>query len=493
MTDPDPELSDNERELWAATIAQLREHAEDPRAEQGLDGLAAQILAEHRASARVEPIARPRRRSGRVIAIACLAAAAAIAVIVLATRREEDPVPQADRTSPEPRERVRPIEPIPEPARVGPPLDQAGLLALRRGPVERTTEVAVAIEPGAIVEPGATLSTAIEGETCVRWTAPFALVCVDGNARVELLAAESSTRRVRLHAGRLIAVLDPLAVGQTFEVTTSLGSVAAIGTVFVVEVGEVAIDASVFEGEVEIRDAQGVRRLRADQSLQLGAGVRPGSLDADVRVQAESVSARAALWRGPIESMGVVAFDSSARAVDLDGHPLDSGSLALLLSAGAHQLRVGEDSELELDIVAGEREALGELPTSKPSAPIEPSAAELARLAQQHRMARNYAETARIYRELIDRYPESPEATHAPVRLGDLLLKTGDHQGALAAYDLYLERGGQLEPEARFGRIKTLRALDRQQAEAAAITEFLREHPDDYRVTELTERSAELE
>jgi hypothetical protein len=498
MTDPDLELtSDHERELWTATVARLREHAEDPRAEQGLDGLAERILAEHRASAVVE--LRPKLGRRRVIA-AGLAVAATIAVIVLATRPGDDATIQAEKTTPEapqqPSEREQRIEPKPEPTPVGPALDQSGLLTFRSGTVEQTTEVAVAIEPGATIEPGASLSTTPEGETCVRWTDPFALVCVEGSARFELLAAEPSTRRLRLHSGRLVAVLDPLAAGQRFEVTTSLGSVAAIGTVFVVDVGEVAIEASVFEGVVEVRDSIGVRRLVADQSLRLDSTDAASSIEPDVRTRAETLTERAQLWRGARDRMGIVAFDTAAREVDLDGHRLDADSLALLLTGGDHRLQIGDEAELELDIVPGEREALGELPgtarPSKPSATAE-SAAELARLAQQHRMARNYPETARLYRELIDRWPESPEAVHAPVRLGDLLLKTGDHQGALEAYDRYLERGGQLEPEARFGRIKALRALDRRQDEAAAIAEFLREHPDDYRVGELTERRAELD
>lgn len=499
MTDPDIELSDNERELWTATLAQLREHAEDPRAEQGLDRLAEQILAEHRATAH-EPELRVagRRRSGRMIAGASLAAAATIAMIILATRPDDDAALKVER--PEPREqgeRELPIDPIPVPANRGPALDQVGLLTFGIGAVERTTEVASMVEPGAMIEPGATLSTEPEGETCVRWTAPFALVCVEGNARVELLAAESNVRRVRLHGGRLVAVLDPLAPGQIFEVTTSLGSVTAIGTVFVVDVGEVAIDASVFEGEVEIRDAQGARRLRADESLRLGDPGRVNELAVETRTRAEAVTARAELWRESLDRMGSVAWDSP-QAVELDGHPLHGGELALLLTAGQHHLHLADAdadaADFELDVTAGRREALGELGEHRERpAPVEQSAAELARLAQQARMARNYAETARIYRELIDRYPESPEATNVPIRLGDLLLKTGDHQEALEAYDRYLERGGQLEPEARFGRIKTLRALDRKQAELTAIAEFLREHPDDYRVAELEQRQAELE
>ncbi len=501
MTDLDPDLpdlsdsTDPERELWAATLTHLREHAEDPRAEQGLDRLAARILAEHRAN---PPVVLPRRRTGGIVIGAGLATAATLAVIVLATRPEDnaihgdanvgdESVGEHDSAEPGP-------DPQSEPQRSGPPLEQTGLLTLGVGRVEQTTEIATVIEPGTRVEPGATLSTAHGGETCLRWTAPFALVCVEGEAQVELLAAEPSARRLRLHQGRLIAVLDPLVPGQRFEVETRLGEVVAVGTVFVVEVGAVGITASVVEGEVEVRADGGIRRLRANQSVELGASP-VGSPTNELRMRAETLTARAELWREPLDRMGSVAW-TSARAVELDGHPLASGSLTLLLTAGQHRLHADDlDLDLDFTISADNREALGELAKAKQlePAPAEQSAAELARLAQQARMARNYAETTRLYRELIDRYPDSPEATNAPVRLGDLLRKTGDQLGALAVYDLYLERGGPLEPEARFGRIKALRSLARPPAEREAIAEFLREHPDDYRVDELRERQAELE
>ena len=57
----------------------------------------------------------------------------------------------------------------------------------------------------------------------------------------------------------------------------------------------------------------------------------------------------------------------------------------------------------------------------------------------------------------------------------------------------YLERGGQLAPDARSGRIKSLRALGRTQDEAAAIREFIDEHGDDYRADELRTRLGELD
>jgi predicted TPR repeat methyltransferase len=98
-----------------------------------------------------------------------------------------------------------------------------------------------------------------------------------------------------------------------------------------------------------------------------------------------------------------------------------------------------------------------------------------------------------LYRALLDHYPDSPEAVNVPVRLGDLLASTGDHQGALQAYELYLERGAkQLAPEAEFGRILALRALGRSNEEAAAITNYASTWPDDYRRPELEARLATL-
>lgn len=508
MTD-DPQFeSERERELWAASLARLQAHASDPRAGEGLEPLAEQILAAHRAKSTLELRPASPRRSPRTLIVGGLAAAATIAVIVLASRPDSSdsslaralPMPDQPDQPDQPlrsEPKLAPVEPrITQPA--GPPLDRAGLLTFTSGVVEQTTELIVALAPGATIQPGVTISTAAEGETCLRWTSPFAVVCVGGHARFELVAeSEPSTRRIRLLEGRLVAVLDPLAPGQRFEVTTSLGSVAAIGTVFVVEVSEAEITASVFEGEVELDEAGSLRRLGAERGVPLGVAAEPSAIDGELRARAEVVSARAELWREPLARMGGASWTSS-HAVELDGHPLGAGSLALLLTAGAHHLHA-EGSELALDILDIEADALralGELAKRRPSkqpAPTEHNASELARLAQQARMARNYPETARLYRELIDRYPESPEASNVPVRLGDLLLKTGDHAGALAAYDLYLERGGQLEPEARFGRIKALRGLARAADEAAAIAEFLREHADDYRVEELQARQAELD
>lgn len=495
MTDPQFE-TERERELWAATLAELHARHDDPRVEQGLDGLAERILAQHRAPT---PIAK--RASTRWVALAAVAAAAALVALVLADRSDDATPTNAPQQAgvENPTHATTPTPPERAPVRTVVPADPSALLTLARDRVEHTSagEGAGPIEPGSSLGPGGRLTTTGTGETCLRWTAPFALVCIEGGAAIELLAAEPGTRRLRLDRGRLVAVLDPLAPGQRFEVTTGAGSVAAVGTVFVIEASEASVVASVFEGVVELREGERVRRLLADQAMTLGspASAEPGPLDPARRERAEQVSARAELWREGVERMGRVAL-TSHDALALDGHPLGEGELALLLTSGEHALALAGLDTRTLVVEAGGEQQLGVVerrPATKPPADAPPSAAELARLAQQNRMARNYAETARLYRELLDRYPDSPETTNVGVRLGDLLRERGDHAGALEAYDRYLERGGQLAPDARSGRIKALRALGRASDEAAAIREFVREHADDFRVDELRTRLAELD
>jgi predicted TPR repeat methyltransferase len=121
-----------------------------------------------------------------------------------------------------------------------------------------------------------------------------------------------------------------------------------------------------------------------------------------------------------------------------------------------------------------------------------PSAQQLATAAQRSRKARDYEETARLYRLLLEHHADSPEAANVAVRLGDVLRTTGDHRGALEAYERYLEHGGVLAPEAEYGRISALRALGRASAEASAIEAYLQAHPGDHRQGELETRLAEL-
>lgn len=97
-------------------------------------------------------------------------------------------------------------------------------------------------------------------------------------------------------------------------------------------------------------------------------------------------------------------------------------------------------------------------------------------------------EAVAAYKELLSRFPGSPEARAALVSLGRLSLG-GSPAEALGYFDQYLSGGGgPLSVEARYGRIQALRRLGRAADERAAITEFLARHGDSVYAPRLRER-----
>ncbi len=114
---------------------------------------------------------------------------------------------------------------------------------------------------------------------------------------------------------------------------------------------------------------------------------------------------------------------------------------------------------------------------------------KLLREAQAKRSAGDTPGAAKAYRELIAGEPRSAEAHLALVSLANLELHDLRRPSrALALYERYLARGGALAQEAKWGRVRALRALGRVQAEKGAIERFLAEHPRGAYVRELRER-----
>lgn len=87
------------------------------------------------------------------------------------------------------------------------------------------------------------------------------------------------------------------------------------------------------------------------------------------------------------------------------------------------------------------------------------------------------AGAAKAYAALIEGHPSSAEAQAARVSLGQLRLAAGRHKAALALFERYLQRGGPLAEEARWGEIQALAALGRDEALAAAVDRLVREEP----------------
>jgi hypothetical protein len=77
--------------------------------------------------------------------------------------------------------------------------------------------------------------------------------------------------------------------------------------------------------------------------------------------------------------------------------------------------------------------------------------------------------------------------------LGDIqLANLGDASGALRSFDAYLARGGELTQEAKYGRIRALRALGRSAEERKAIEEFVAAYPRSVQASTLQSRLEEL-
>jgi hypothetical protein len=98
--------------------------------------------------------------------------------------------------------------------------------------------------------------------------------------------------------------------------------------------------------------------------------------------------------------------------------------------------------------------------------------------AQWLRAHGQYKDCAQIYRRLWSEFPGSEEARVSMISLGELeLVHTKNPASALDAFNAYLRLGGPLDREARYGKIRALRALDRRGEAEAETVRFLGDYP----------------
>ncbi|MCA9651056.1 MAG: tetratricopeptide repeat protein [Myxococcales bacterium] len=127
----------------------------------------------------------------------------------------------------------------------------------------------------------------------------------------------------------------------------------------------------------------------------------------------------------------------------------------------------------------------------RPSAPR--TAAALLEQAQHQLSEGDPAAAMTSYERLVERFPASAEAKTAHVSLGRMELRRGRAKQALAHFDAYLASStGALTEEARYGRIRALRALGRSAQELASIEAFLADHADSIYAARLRKRAEEL-
>ena len=119
------------------------------------------------------------------------------------------------------------------------------------------------------------------------------------------------------------------------------------------------------------------------------------------------------------------------------------------------------------------------LPDPLPAARSEGElAAFLFARATQARVRGEAAEAIRGFREVVARFPSSPEAALSQAQLGRLLLDRGDSTSALEAFDAYLGSKDQaLREEVQGARAMSLQVLGRSDEERSAWEAVLHDYP----------------
>ncbi|MCB9750554.1 MAG: FecR domain-containing protein [Myxococcales bacterium] len=489
-----------ERDVWAQMIGALVDAGEDDEDTATLELLTARALAgarEDGQGATSEPASvvslAPRRRRQVWVTLAGVAAAAGIALTMWARPWVGDAPSPASPASPTPELAARePSTPAPGERTLPVHSDIPAIVAL-------TPRGADGLTPG---EEAPEVLRAEGGDLCVRYLAPLASVCLGEGGEMRLGRGPSGDREVELRAGRLVAALDPLPEGERFVVQTPAGSVSVVGTVFIVELdpsGEASV--SVLEGTVEVRgrERDAPVRVSAGLGMQFGAAApAPVISDAPALEWGRARAALGALWRDASVARVTrpeVDEDAAGELV-LDGVSLGAAPLDMVVSPGPHALEWraadGEVSRESLELSPGVARSLAprsrvavaaapevsDVGSRSPERARRPSIDALKRRARSARAARSWAEAAESYEELIRRYPRTPAAQNARVQLGELLRdRLGQPERALASYDDYIARGGDLIVEAHHGRILALRQLGRAAEERGAIERFLEQFP----------------
>lgn len=438
-----------------------------------LDALVDAPVVEERApSPRQQPsriVPRRRRSPWAVGALAGVAACAAVAASAVAWRARRTPAPPVAATSPAPS------------TSSAPPREEGVVLASTSGGVVEIDGRAGAV--GGRLARGSVLF-AREGGACVVVDESVRACVAKGTLlRVAELGAH---RRLELLGGRIAAELDPQRPGTSFGVTTRDGAAIAIGTAFSVEVppGDAPVVTRVLHGTVVVRSPGGAeQRVRAHEMTTMRAEA-PRALPPIDEERDRALVPSAAAPRGEASPVRIEA-DAPDAVVSVDDRVVGPAPVAVLLTRGEHAIAVTAPSrEIAHETLHVGAEPVARrytLAAARPSASAAPPRATSTSLlvAARERRARGDVDGAlAAYRELFDRYGASPEAHAALVPYGELLLARSDARGALDAFDRYVARGGPLEEEASFGRIRALRALGRAADERAATEAFVRRFPD---------------
>jgi TolA-binding protein len=202
---------------------------------------------------------------------------------------------------------------------------------------------------------------------------------------------------------------------------------------------------------------------------------------------------------GKVGSLAAVPAEEKAAALQpaaLEAPPVDTvAPQAVVESAPAKVASTKPLGEARPATPKQEPEVLPEAPSAEvaPAVQAPATADALFSAANDERQRGAYAEAIRLYRDLSQRFPQSPEATASHAIVGKLLLDRGDPSGALDQFDAYLQSGmTTLGEEARVGRASALERLGRSSEEAEAWSALLSAYPQSVHASRARSRLAKL-
>jgi ferric-dicitrate binding protein FerR (iron transport regulator) len=348
-------------------------------------------------------------------------------------------------------------------------------------------------EAGQRIPPGERLSTS-SGLACMR-IAKSVEVCLDGASAALFALGDPNQILVYLEKGTLMARLDHQAAGRKFLVRTASAELQAVGTRFSVHLAE--------DGNTRVRLYEGRLAVRATSRVATDL-VSPVQANVAQDIRIAPISAAATGEDKPLADLVDVIRSESGAALMLTSAPagadvlLDNvavGQTPVSVSlAGAAHVRLSLQGYQPISewIEVGDRPRierayrLAALATSPPSETPSPlrhavphtSPDQLLAKAQLLRARGQYKTCAQLYRRLQSEFPGSEEAKVSTVSLGELeLVEAKNPAAALESFAAYLRLGGPLDREARFGKIRALRALHRREEADAETARFLRDYP----------------
>jgi ferric-dicitrate binding protein FerR (iron transport regulator) len=418
------------------------------------------------------PAARPRARRSpvRIAMLGAVALAASVAIVTGFARNRGD----------------RALTPaaVQEPPLTARLLFASGNARLGAGPAQA----------GQVVTHGERFATG-DGFACMA-IASSITVCLDAMSAATVALADPKHTIVYLEKGRLLARLDHQPAGRTFLVRTAQAEVQAVGTRFSVGISDDGqTQVRLHEGKVTVRAANHVASdLAAPVQARVGDDIRVASMPATASQDDDLLSDLSTLPRTETRAIARIASIPAGADVSFDNVVMGKAPVSTVLAADAHVrlamagyvpvsewISVADGAPIERSFVLTGLAAPVERPDrtarAHRGAPSE-SPSHLLAMAQALRARGAYDACAEVYSRLLSEFPGSEESKVSLISLGELELGKRNHPlAALEAFSAYLRTGGPLEREARFGRIRVLRAVGRDGEADAESATFMRDYP----------------